>query len=372
MEKHQYNNDFMKQAIQLAEEGRGRTSPNPFVGAIIVKNGKVVGKGYTQPVGQDHAEVQAIKNAGKNTKSATMYVTLEPCCFYGRTPPCTEAIINAGIKRVVIGMRDPNPEVNGKSIKILKSAGIEVELASHLIEKEIAEQNEIYFTYITKKRPFVIVKNALSLDGKIATESGNSKWISNEKSRTLVHKLRNEIDAIITGVNTINNDNPRFTTRLVDNKIKDPIRIILDTKLDINPDSYVIRTADKIRTILVTNVQPKSDKINLLQQNNVEIWGVKIKSDKIDLKKLLKKLYENEINSVMVEAGPQLVTEFFRERIVDKVYFFIAPKILGASSNRYSLVHSLDIEIVKQAISFQKIKWQEIEGDMLFVGYIIL
>jgi len=369
MNKDQYNhNFFMQQAIQLAEKGRARTSPNPFVGAIIVKNGTIIGRGYTQPAGKDHAEVQAIKNAGKKAKDSVMYVTLEPCCYYGRTPPCTEAIIHSKIKKVIIGKKDPNPKVNGQGIQILKDAGIEVKLANNLIAEKIAEQNEIYFTYITRKRPFVIIKNALSLDGKIATEYGDSKWISNEKSRTLVHKLRNQVDAIITGVNTVNNDNPQFTVRLV-SKIKDPIRIILDAKMNINPNSYVIKSANNIRTILVTGFQQDQTKKDFLQQNNVEVWKVKTKNNKIDLRDLLSKLYENEISSVMVEAGSLLVTEFFRERLYDKVYFFIASKIFGSRSNRYSLVHSLDIETVEQAICFKKTSWRKIDCDMLFIGY---
>jgi len=321
--------DYLEKAFTLAENARGRTSPNPFVGAIIVKNGKIIGKGYTQPAGKDHAEIQALKQARKDTENATMYVTLEPCFHFGKTPPCTDAIIKAKIKKVVIGAKDPNPLVNGKGIEKLQSSGIEV--ISDVMPERFKKQNEAYITYITKKRPFIIVKAAISLDGKMAKENGNSKWISCEESRKTVHKIRNEVDAILSTVNTVNADNPKFTVRYNIKNPKHPIRIILDTYLKINPDSFLIQSANKIHTIVVTSHKSEAERINFLYSKNVKIWQVNEKNGLLNLHQIMDKCHKNEISQIMVEAGPTLITNLLKEKLVDKILLFVAPKILGGS-----------------------------------------
>ncbi|MCK4339890.1 MAG: bifunctional diaminohydroxyphosphoribosylaminopyrimidine deaminase/5-amino-6-(5-phosphoribosylamino)uracil reductase RibD, partial [Candidatus Cloacimonetes bacterium] len=321
--------DYLIKAFKLAEKGRGKTSPNPFVGAIIVKNEKIIGKGYTQPAGKDHAEIQALKQAGKEAEKATMYVTLEPCVHFGKTHPCTEAIIESKIKKVVIGVKDPNPYVNGKGIERLKSAGIEV--VSNLMPEKFKKQNEAYVTYITKRRPFIIVKAAISIDGKMANDKGDSKWISCEKSRKTVHRLRNEVDAILSTVNTVNVDNPKFTVRYNIKNPEHPIRIILDSHLNINPDSYVIQSADKIYTIIATSPESNNKKMDFLHSKNVKIWQVNEKNGFLNLHQIMNKCYTNEIAQIMVEAGPTLITNLFKEKLVDKIILFLAPKIFGGS-----------------------------------------
>lgn len=371
--------DYLIEAFKLAEKGRGKTSPNPFVGAIIVKNEKILGQGYTQPAGKDHAEIQALKQAGENAENATMFVTLEPCVHLGKTPPCTEAIINSKIKKVVIGSKDPNPLVCGKGITKLKSAGIEV--VSNLMQEKFKKQNEAYVTYITKKRPFIIVKAAISLDGKMANDKGDSRWISCEKSRKTVHRLRNKVDAILSTVNTVNVDNPKFTVRYNIKNPKPPIRIILDTNLKINLDSFIVQSADKIPTIIVTSHNPKNEMVELLRKKNIETWQVDEKNGFLNLHQVIKKCYSNEIVQIMVEAGPTLITNLFKEKLVDKILLFVAPKIFGGSDKfLFTLRHdnigtengwfkSFDREKNKILIDLKNVSYKKSDKDIMIVVY---
>jgi diaminohydroxyphosphoribosylaminopyrimidine deaminase/5-amino-6-(5-phosphoribosylamino)uracil reductase len=358
--------DYLEKAFILAEKARGRTSPNPFVGAIIVKNGKIIGKGYTQPAGKDHAEIQALKQAGKDAEDSTMYVTLEPCVHFGKTPPCTDAIIKAKIKKVVIGAKDPNPLVNGKGIEKLKSAGIEV--ISNVMPKRFKKQNEAYITYITKKRPFTIVKAAISLDGKMAKDNGNSRWISCEKSRKTVHKIRNEVDAILSTVNTVNADNPKFTVRHNIKNPRHPIRIILDSHLNINPDSYVIQSADKIRTIVVTSYEPRGERMDFLLSKKVEIWNVNEENGFLNLHQIMDKCYKNEISQIMVEAGPTLITNLLKEKLVDKILLFVAPKILGGS-DKFLWFKSFESKKINDIIELENVAYIKSDIDIIIKGY---
>ena len=359
--------EYLKEAFNLAEKARGKTSPNPFVGAIIVKNAKIIGKGYTQPAGKDHAEIQALKQAGKDAEDSTMYVTLEPCVHFGKTPPCTDAIIKAKIKKVVIGAKDPNPLVNGKGIEKLKSAGIEV--ISDAMPEKFKKQNEAYITYITQKRPFIIVKAAISLDGKMAKENGNSRWISCEKSRKTVHKIRNEVDAILSTVNTVSTDNPKFTVRYNIKNPKHPIRIILDSHLNINPDSYVIQSADKIRTILVTSHEPRSERMDFLHSKNVKIWQVNGENGFLNLHQIMDECYTNGIAQIMVEAGPTLITNLFKKKLVDKILLFVAPKIFGGS-NKFLWIKSVDMEKLQVEIDLKNVSCKKVDKDIMIKGYL--
>lgn len=305
--------DYIKETIRLAKLGVGTTSPNPLVGAVIVKNNKIIGKGYHKKKGEPHAEVIAIKNA-KNTKGATLYVNLEPCCHYGATPPCTKAIINAGIKEVHIATIDPSPWVNGKGIEELKSAGIKVIVGEH--EEEAKELNAPYFKWVKTGLPFVMLKAAITLDGKIAHQDGKSKWITNIEARKYVHKLRAQVDAVIVGINTIIKDDPELTVRLV--KGKNPKRIILDSKLRIPQNAKVLGDG----CIIASTISRKI--------NKAEVWEIKSNNNRVDIVELLKLAAKNNIQSVLIEGGGEVFTEFISKRLVDKFYIFIAPKIFGA------------------------------------------
>ncbi|MEA3475124.1 MAG: bifunctional diaminohydroxyphosphoribosylaminopyrimidine deaminase/5-amino-6-(5-phosphoribosylamino)uracil reductase RibD [Candidatus Cloacimonadota bacterium] len=371
---------FLEKAFTLAEKARGKTSPNPFVGAIIANNGKIIGKGYTQPAGKDHAEIQALKQAGDEAQNSTMYITLEPCVHFGKTPPCTDAIIKAKIKKVVIGAKDPNQLVNGKGIERLKSAGIKV--FSNLMPEKFKKQNEAYITYITKKRPFIIAKAAISLDGKMAKDNGNSRWISCEKSRETVHKLRNKVDAILSTVNTVNADNPKFTVRYNIKNPKHPIRIILDSYLNINPDSYVIQSADKIHTIIATSSKSNNEKIDFWHSKNVKIWQVDEENGFLNLHQIMNKCYKNEISQIMVEAGPTLITNLLKEKLIDKILLFVAPKILGGSDKFLFTLRpdfigtengwfkSFDCEKLQIGIDLTDISYKKVDKDIMIKGYL--
>jgi diaminohydroxyphosphoribosylaminopyrimidine deaminase/5-amino-6-(5-phosphoribosylamino)uracil reductase len=368
---------YLNNAFKLAEKGRYRTSPNPFVGAIIVKDGRIIGRGWTQPPPGSHAEIQALSQAGKDAEGSTMYVTLEPCCHYGRTPPCTEAIIRAKIKKVVIAAKDPNPLINGKGIAKLQDAGIEV--VADIMPERFYAQNEVYVTYITQKRPFITVKAAISLDGKMVREhsepnfhpysiEGEKKWISSEKSRKFVHQLRNEVDAVISTVNTVNADNPHFTVRYNIPSPRHPIRIILDTHLRINPDSYILKTAKDIRTILVTGKGVESAKVDSLIESEVEIWKVDSEKDAIDLHELMNICYKEGIAYVMVESGPTLISSLVYEKLVDKILLFISPRLFGGSTKFLWFKSNIQGKPFQEQ-ELKKIKYKRFDQDIMIEGY---
>lgn len=349
----------MRMALKLAEKGLGKTSPNPLVGAVIVKNGKIIGSGYHRMAGDRHAEVIALQQSGKNNKSATLYVNLEPCCHFGQTPPCTEEIIKSGIKRVVCAMVDPNPKVNGKGIEILKKNKIKVEVG--LLEEEAKKLNEVYLKYITTGLPFVILKWASTLDGKIATADGDSKWISNEQSRKFAHKLRSQADAVLVGVDTVIEDDPELNTRLV--KGRNPLKIILDTKGRMPLDSRIVSNAKSERTILATVCADKER----FENSKLEVW--KLREDKnglVNLLSLLKKAGENKITSILVEGGQKVLTSFMQEKLVDKVYCFIAPKIIGKGLD---VVAELGIRQISDSVQLKNVELKKFEDNVLISGY---
>lgn len=374
MEKADIN--YLNKAFELAEKSRHRTSPNPFVGAVIVKDNKIIGRGWTQPPPGPHAEIQALSQAGSTAEGSTMYVTLEPCCHYGKTPPCTDAIIKSKIKKVVIAAKDPNPLVNGKGIAKLRAAGLEVE--TDIMPESFYEQNEVYVTYISQRRPFLLIKAAISLDGKMAREYNNNakaqtipdnlKWISSEKSREYVHHLRNEVDAILSTVRTVNADNPRFTVRYNIKNPQHPIRIILDTHLKVKPDSYVIRTAQDIRTILVTGKGVESANVDAIMDSGVERWEVDSKKDSIDLHQLMDICYKQGIAYIMVESGPTLISNLVYEKLVDKILLFVAPKLLGGSDKFLWFKSNKQVKLM-QEIEVKKVKSKKLDKDIMIEGY---
>lgn len=362
------NSIYMKRALELAQRGEGFVSPNPLVGAVIVKNDEVIGEGYHECFGQNHAEINAFKNKIKDIDGSTMYVTLEPCSHYGKTPPCTEAIIKSGVIKVVVGTLDPNPLVSSRGIKMLESNGIEV--ITGVLEDECKQINEVFFKYIETKLPFVTLKYAMTLDGKIASCTGSSRWISNSLSRKYVHQLRHKNSAIMVGIGTVLNDNPSLNTRLDNLKNSlDPIKIIVDTHGRIPLDSKVINMESNSRTILATTNLIENDKLNALESKNISIITCPLKNNQVDLNFLLKKLGEQNIDSILLEGGSELNFNMIKEHLVDKVITFIAPKIIGGTNSK-TPVGGIGIEFMKDAIDIYNVKYKTFDSDICIEGYI--
>ncbi len=349
---------MMQLALRLARKGEGKVSPNPLVGAVIVKDGKIVGSGYHKRFGGPHAEINALKEAGKKAKGGTLYVNLEPHSFIGKTPPCTEAIIEAGIKEVLCSIIDPNPQVNGEGVKKLKSSGIQVEVG--LLSQEAKRLNEVYLKYITTRIPFVILKVAQTLDGKIATLKGDSKWITSETSREFVYKLRSKVDAVLVGFKTIIKDNPELTIHKI--KGKNPKRIILTASGQIPLDSRVLKNNKDNKTIIVT-----SKITSRLKSYQAEIWEIPENRDrKIDLQEFLKKAGQEKIASILIEGGKEIFTSFLKNGLVDEVYYFLSPKILGKGLETFG---DLGINSIKASLNLKEVKLKRFSDDLLLMGY---
>ena len=323
--------NYMLQAIQLAKQGEGWTNPNPMVGAVIVKNGRIIGKGYHKKCGELHAERNAIASLTESAEGATIYVTLEPCCHYGKTPPCTEAIIEQKIKRVVIGSRDPNPKVSGKGIKMLQEAGIEV--IEDFMRKECDRLNPVFFHYITTKTPYVVMKYAMTLDGKIATKTGASKWITGEAARAEVQHMRHRYMGIMAGIGTVLADDPMLNVRV--EGWKSPIRILCDSGLRIPLDGQIVKSAGKYRTIVAyADSENTEAKRKRLHEMGVETICCPDENNQVDLKKLMKYLGEEGIDSILLEGGGTLNDSALRAGIVQEVQAFIAPKLFGGMNSK--------------------------------------
>jgi diaminohydroxyphosphoribosylaminopyrimidine deaminase/5-amino-6-(5-phosphoribosylamino)uracil reductase len=332
---------YMKIALAQAQKALGRVSPNPLVGAVIVKRGEIVGLGYHDRAGNPHAEINALNKAGQKARNADLYVNLEPCCHYGRTPPCVETIVARGIKKVVIGMIDPNPLVAGKGIGKLKAAGIVT--ISGVLEDECRKLNEVYVHYITKRIPFVILKVASSLDGKIATKTGDSRGITTQQSILQVHALRDQVDAILVGSGTVKADDPLLTTRLQGKTGKDPVRVIVDSNLSISPRAKVFNPASRSGVIVATTHRARKRKKEQIEKAGGTIITVASKEGRVNLRSLMRTLGKREITSVLIEGGTQISTSAFNEGIVDKIIFFYAPKILEKIS-RARKVYDLTVK----------------------------
>lgn len=319
---------FMKRALNLAGRARGQTSPNPLVGAVLVKKGQIVSEAYHSRAGEKHAERIAIENAGASARDSTLYLTLEPCCHYGKTPPCTDLIIQSGVSRVVSAVKDPFPKVSGKGFHILKKAGVQVDVG--LLDEESRILNEAFFTYHEKKRPFVMVKWAMSLDGRTSTDSGHSKWITGPKARMLAHRLRSYHDAICVGVNTIIMDNPLLTVRLPRYKGKQPACVILDESLRTPPEAALFLHSHKVY-IVSGHLKGNAliDRAKKLESKGARLIQVNLYEKRIDIPSLMKTLYREKIQSVFVEGGRMVTGSFFQTGMVDKIGVFIAPKIIG-------------------------------------------
>ena len=320
---------FMHLALKLAAKGRGKTSPNPMVGAVVVRGNRIVGRGYHHKAGEPHAEVLALRQAGNRARGATLYLNLEPCSHFGRTPPCTDAILHAGIRRVVAGMKDPNPLVAGKGIRRLRRAGVQVDVG--ILEAECRELNVPFCTYMAMRRPFVMLKAACSLDGKIATHSGDSRWVSSEESRKYVHRLRMDADAVMVGSGTVLKDDPLLTVRRPGGKVlRQPLRIVVDSRLRIPLSCQLVRTAGRYRTLVATTSKASPAKIRKLKKANVEVWtGKSDHRGRVRLNGLAEELGQRGILSLLLEGGATLNAGAVREGIVDRILVFFSPKIVG-------------------------------------------
>jgi diaminohydroxyphosphoribosylaminopyrimidine deaminase/5-amino-6-(5-phosphoribosylamino)uracil reductase len=353
---------YMRRSLVLAKKGIGFVNPNPLVGAVIVKDNKIIGEGWHEQYGGPHAEINALNNAAVDVSGACMYVTLEPCSHYGKTPPCAPAIIKSGIKKVVIAMEDPNPLVSGRGIKMLQDSGIEV--ITGILKEEYKKLNEIFIKYITTNLPFCLMKTAMTLDGKIATQGGDSKWITNEESRTYVHKLRHRFSSIMVGSGTIIQDNPSLNTRLTDRICSDPIRIIADTMARIPLESNVLNMKSSAGVILAATELAPAEKLKELKSKNVDIIITPLSNNHVDLNYLMKVLGEKKVDSVLIEGGSELNYSSLCSGIVDKVNAFIAPKIIGGC-NAKTPVGGKGADFMKDAIKLDKMQIRQFGDDLM-------
>jgi diaminohydroxyphosphoribosylaminopyrimidine deaminase/5-amino-6-(5-phosphoribosylamino)uracil reductase len=356
---------YMRRAVVLAAKGTGWVNPNPKVGAVLVKDGRIIGEGYHAMFGEAHAEVNAIANASEDPSGATLYVTLEPCSHQGKTPPCTDLIAACGIARVVVGITDPNPLVNGRGIDYLQNRGISV--TTGILEKEIRVQNEIFVKYITTGLPFMMFKWAMTLDGKIATVTNASRWITGEASRRYVHRMRHAYSAVMVGVNTVIWDDPLLNNRLRIRNPKHPIKVIADTHGRIPLHSKVI-VNDPQLLLLATTARAEAGKLKDLERMGVQVLVCPEKDEKVDLAFVMKSLGAMGIDSVMLEGGSTLAFSALREGLVDKVSAFIAPKILGGAAAP-TPVDGAGIGCMEEAIVLSGLKVRKIGEDMLAEGY---
>jgi diaminohydroxyphosphoribosylaminopyrimidine deaminase/5-amino-6-(5-phosphoribosylamino)uracil reductase len=357
----------MRLALRLAARGMGYTSPNPMVGAVVVRDGEVVGKGYHRQAGGHHAEIHALGDAGELARGAVLYVTLEPCNHQGRTPPCTEAILRSGLSRVVVGCRDPNPRVSGGGVAFLRGHGLQVVVG--VLEERCRRLNEAFIKHVTTGLPLVVAKVAASFDGKIASCTGDSRWISNEASRRFVHRLRRTVDAILVGVGTVIADNPGLTSRLSGRKRRNPLRIILDTNLRTPLDSRVVTEADEALTLIATGPEPPRPRKMALERRGVEVLPLPLDGARVSLKALLRKLGRRDITSLMVEGGAKVHGAFFHAGLVDKIYFFFAPKIIGGN-RAVPMVGGPGSERITGALGVRRVRLRRFGDDIMIEGYL--
>jgi diaminohydroxyphosphoribosylaminopyrimidine deaminase/5-amino-6-(5-phosphoribosylamino)uracil reductase len=357
---------FIARTLELAALARGKTSPNPMVGAVVVGDGTVLGEGYHHQAGTPHAEILALRQAGLQARGATLYVSLEPCCHFGRTPPCTEAIIRAGIKRVVAATPDPNPLVAGNGLKALQQAGLAVR--SGVLDAEARRLNEAFFKYILAGQPFVTLKAGISLDGKIATRTGDSKWITGPEARNLVQHLRAENDAVLVGIGTVLADDPSLTVRLPGVE-KKPLRVVADSSLRIPPESRLVQTAWDCPTIVAAvEGQCPPGKKELLRSRGVEVWELPGVDSRVDIRALLRELGRRELVSLLLEGGSLLNANFLKGRAVDKFIFFVAPRIIGGSGAPGPF-GGAGAATLSEAQRLTILECGQIDADLMITGY---
>ncbi len=355
-----YNKKYMELAIELAKKGAGAVNPNPLVGAVVVKNDRIIGQGYHARYGELHAERAAFANLTEDAAGAEMYVTLEPCCHYGKQPPCVEAIVENKIAKVYVGSDDPNDKVAGKGIQYLREHGIEVE--TQIMKAECDGLNFVFFHYITTGLPYVVMKYAMTMDGKIATYTGESKWISNEKSRSLVQETRKNLMGIMVGIGTVLEDNPMLTCRI--EGARNPVRIVCDTKLRIPEDCNLVKTANEVETIVATAKNADADKIKRLEACGVKVLFVDVYEEHINLNELIIKLGEMKIDGILLEGGGTLNESALSADIVNEVHVYVAPKIFGGEKAPTS-VGGQGVDTPDLSYKFKLKSMEEIDGDVL-------
>lgn len=356
----------MERALHLAAGGRGRTSPNPMVGAVLTRRGAIVGEGYHAFAGGEHAEVAAIRAAGELARGGTCFVTLEPCAHHGKTPPCTEALIQAGITRAVVAGYDPNPLVAGRGVERLRAAGVTVEVG--LLQEEAAQLNEAYFTYVQTGRPFVILKAAMSLDGKLATRTGDSQWITGELSRQRVHQMRNAVDAVVIGIGTVLKDDPMLTARVDAEEGRDPLRVVIDSRGRLPVDARLLRTGSQ--PVLVA-VGPRVSQARLatLRRQDAEVIVLPRGEGGLSLPHLFRELGRREITSVMIEGGGKLATSALQGGIVDKLVLMLAPILIGGRKAS-TLFQGDGADKLTEALRIRQLTVERIGDDILLEGYV--
>lgn len=357
---------YMQRALNLAARAQGRTSPNPVVGAVLVKDGQVVGEGYHRRAGTPHAEVMALERAGENARGATLYVTLEPCCHFGRTPPCCEAVIDRGVTRVVAATLDPNPLVAGKGMVRLQEAGIATGVG--VLQEEAWRLNEFFFKYIREGRPFVTLKTAMTLDGKIATSTGDSRWISSEAAREYVHRLRNLYDAIMVGIGTVLADDPRLNTRLNITEVRDPLRVILDPQLKLPLESKIVQSGREQATLVFTNRLEDAGQVEALKELGVEVVSLDEEGPVLDLDLVLEELGKRGICSVLLEGGAEINAAMLNKRLVDKLIWVIAPKIIGGKTAP-GPVAGPGRQLMSEALLLNNVQLEKLGPDFILTAY---
>ena len=365
----QKKEEYMRRALELARKGEGHTSPNPMVGCVVVKDGRIISEGYHEKYGEFHAERNALTRCTEDTAGADLYVTLEPCCHQGKTPPCTDIIIEKKIARVFVGSMDSNPLVAGKGVQILRDHGIYVETG--ILDAECRKLNEVFYHYIATKTPFVVMKYAMTLDGKIACATGDSKWVTGEIARTQVHRMRGRYRGIMVGIGTVLADDPMLNWR-VEGGV-DPVRIICDSNLHIPTESQIVKTASDIETIVACSQEAleserKQEKIRRLKEAGIQIIGTE-GAHGVNLVELMKKLGGQNIDSILLEGGGTLNASALEDGIVNKVYAYIAGKLIGGMDAR-SPVEGMGIDRMADAITLQNVEIEKLGDDFCIVGYV--
>ncbi|UCH28070.1 MAG: bifunctional diaminohydroxyphosphoribosylaminopyrimidine deaminase/5-amino-6-(5-phosphoribosylamino)uracil reductase RibD [Trueperaceae bacterium] len=355
----------MARALELAERGRGSTSPNPMVGCVVVRDHEIVGEGWHQRAGEPHAEIHALRAAGLAARGSTVYVTLEPCNHHGRTPPCSRALIEAGVKRVIIAAQDPNPRVDGRGIEALEKAGIEVEVG--VLAREATSQNEVFFTVQLEKRPFVLFKTAMTLDGKIATSTGESRWITGPLAREKVHRWRHELDAIAVGINTVLHDDPRLTTRFEGGY--SPVKVIFDSAARTPPQAKLFEDdprGERARVIVFATEKASKTRVDALRERGAEVITTSQVSGRVEIRTALAELLDRELTSVLLEGGGTLSWSFFEAQAVDRLAWFISPKLLGG--NGASPLAGVGVSRLASAFHLESWQTEALGMDLLITG----
>ncbi|MFP2930397.1 bifunctional diaminohydroxyphosphoribosylaminopyrimidine deaminase/5-amino-6-(5-phosphoribosylamino)uracil reductase RibD [Pyxidicoccus sp. 3LG] len=352
---------FMRIALEEAAKGLGRTSPNPVVGAVLVKGGRIIARGYHKKAGTAHAEVVALEAAGSRAKGADLYTTLEPCDHYGRTPPCSLAIIEAGVRRVICASSDPNPQVSGKGVARLRRAGVKV--LTGVLQEEADKLNRPFFKVMRTGLPWVTLKAAVTLDGKLATATGDSRWVTGEKARAWVHQLRDSVDVILVGANTVRKDDPKLTTRLPGGGGKDPLRVVVDSHLRLSPGYTVFTQRSPARTVIATLEDPEGRKARRFLAQGVEVWQVRQKAGRVDLKALMRRIAKGGLNHVLVEGGAELYGSFLRGHHADALALFLAPKLIGSPG--LSWAGDLGVKEMSQAVAVSDLSFERYGDDIL-------